>query len=229
MRWVGSWLPRFSVPADRSVSGRADGRSQTCRPHSPCSARAMSASFSTTALISGSVIRRRVLLAVLLGCPALAGLKARPLGFGLGDPAGHCCRACADVEGSPALVQLAVALGGLSARSARGWRFGPRWWRPGRQGEPDHHLRLVRCGDLLDVVPGSQTGHLIRFGSAGRALEQRHELVEVVLVPSGYRGLEEDLGRLASRVAECVRDTWGTNIKAPGPPRRKRWPVPDCQ
>jgi hypothetical protein len=71
----------------------------------------MSASFSTTALISASVIRVRVLLAVLLGCPAPAGLKARLLGFGLGDPAGHCCRACAGVAGSPVLVQFAVALG----------------------------------------------------------------------------------------------------------------------
>jgi hypothetical protein len=79
----------------------------------------MSASFSTTALISASVIRGRVLLAVLLGCPALAGLKARLLGSGLGDPAGHCCRACAGVEGSPVLVQLAVALGDSRAISSR--------------------------------------------------------------------------------------------------------------
>jgi len=71
----------------------------------------MSASFSATAVISASVICGRVLLAVLPGCPALAGLKARLLGFGLGDPAGHCCRARGGVEGSPVLVQLAVALG----------------------------------------------------------------------------------------------------------------------
>ncbi len=39
------------------------------------------------------------------------------------------------------------------------------------------------------------------------ASNDRHELVEVVLVTTGHRGLEEHLRRLAARVAESMRDS----------------------
>ena len=49
-----------------------------------------------------------------------------------------------------------------------------------------HSSGLVEGGDLLDVIPGAKIGHRIGVWLALARLHDRHELVEVVLVTTGY-------------------------------------------